>query len=246
MRFKDFFMEYKLGLKKIGSLIPWKELPFYRKVFIFLLIVFFCVFAIFSLLKERIISSECFFNVSIGLVIIFLVLMVIFFAIDLNEKNCRNMLENQYKPTSKKRVTMLVNLLENYGINIDTDDAFDRIDLLIQQAEESKINENPLKPFKKALKIIRVIIGACIVPPILYVVNKIADQLSIQNLVALIIYYVTVLAILFVLVFALVFVLQPVIMMIIYPDCKKYDELIYDLKQLKIFPYIDSTTNDNQ
>lgn len=32
MRFCDFFIEYKLGLREISKYIKWSKLPLYRKI----------------------------------------------------------------------------------------------------------------------------------------------------------------------------------------------------------------------
>ena len=148
------------------------------------------------------------------------------------------MLEEHYKPYSRARITMLKDLLKKYGIKLDTDDAVDKLDLLIQQAEEGKIYNNPLFDFKKSIKLL----GAGIIPAIIYVADQFAERASMEEIIAVATFYIVV----FSMIFAIIFAVQPGIMRIIYPDNDKYEKLIYDLKQLKIFPYIDITTNNNQ
>lgn len=229
MRFNNFFMEYKLGLKKIGSFISWNKLPFYRKFFIFLLSiasVFYVIFIILAVSKKQI-NATWFLDGSVIFTIILTAIVAIFNFID-SMKNFRSrMLQDHYNPNSKDRMNMLIDLLEQYGIKLNTVDSFDRVNLLIQQAEESKTINNPFLNFKKYIKLL----GAAIIPAVAYVANKIAEQLSIHDLLIIVIGCGMILAITAVIIFAL----QPVIMKIVYPDNDKYEELIYDLKQLKIF-----------
>lgn len=54
MRFKDFFIEYKIGLKNIKGGLPLTKLPRHRKIFIFLLFSLAILFIIFALLNNAI------------------------------------------------------------------------------------------------------------------------------------------------------------------------------------------------
>lgn len=226
MRFNNFFMEYKLRLKEIRWNIPWSRLPFYRKVSLIAFIVVASVYMIFVLPKEQV-DSMFFCVVSVIFILIFIIIIGIFSLIDSKKRNRRKMLEEHYKPYSRARINMLVELLKNYGIKLNRADGFDKIDLLIEQAEENKIKDNPLLEVSKPLKLF----GTIVIPAILFVATKIAEGLTIENLVALAILYVVMLA----MIFAIIFSLKSLITVIIYPDYYKYEELIYDLKQLKIF-----------
>ncbi|MEE1153566.1 MAG: hypothetical protein UH241_00220 [Acutalibacteraceae bacterium] len=237
MRFNNFFMEYKLGLEEIRSLIPWDRLPMYRKVLVFALIILSVAYMILSLFQEQL-GAIFFSTTSIIYITLFLQLMTFFAYFNSKKDNCKRMLEEHYKPYSRARINMLKDLLKKYGIKLDTDDAVDKLDLLIQQAEEDKIYNNPLFDFKKSIKLL----GAGIIPAIIYVADQFAERASMEEIIAVATFYIVV----FSMIFAIIFAVQPGIMRIIYPDNDKYEKLIYDLKQLKIFPYIDITTNDNQ
>ena len=149
MRFCDFFIEYKLGLKEIKNLIPFTRLPLYRKIAIVLLFVIGVIGLIFSVTHKIIWAF-----ITYGIVIL---LFIIFFIIDSKKKNLRNMLDNHYKLYSQKRMNMIISVLNIYDIkSTDTD----TIDLLIAEATNAQIQCDYLLPLKKPLKAL----GAIIIP----------------------------------------------------------------------------------
>ena len=223
MRFNNFFMEYKLGLKGIKKTIPLKELPFFRKAFLISLIATSCV----SLILFLFLGQGNWTVLYVILAILFVLHWGVFTWMDSRRENRKDMLKNHFIPYSKERMSMLITLLKNYGIKSDQTDYLDKIDLLIQQAEENKIKDNPFLAIGKSLKLFCTVV----IPAIVFVATKVAEQLSIQNLIVIVIGYVILLGSFF----AMIFALHPFIMKFGYPDYEMYEELIYDLKQLKIF-----------
>lgn len=213
MRFVDFFIEYKIGLKNIKGGITHPQLPLYRKIFLILLFSLTILFIIFALLNNAI-------GAFIILFIIFL-MMFGFSIVDSRKKNMEATLNNYYKPYSRKRMDMLKDLLHNY--NIDVNDK-DKIDLLIEEAQNAQKQCDYLAPLKNSLKIL----AAIIVPIIAFIANKaeFSEDLfrfAINSIVLII------------LAFPLVFAVTPFLKELFYKNYNKYDELINDLKQIKLF-----------
>ena len=227
MGFNVFFMDYKLGLRNMEEKNHWNELTKLRKKYIIseisLMLILFLFFA-FIAPEDWIRFMGC------AVVICTLLPAVIWIIKDIRK---RRMIEESYIPYSIAKTNMLIALLEDYGINLDKRDSVDKIDLLIQQAEENKIKDNPFIDVNKLLKLF----GAIIIPVIAYIATKYAEGKPVEELIAL----VSFLVIAFVIVFLVIFLTRDDNI-----SLDIYDELIYDLKQLKIFPYIDITTNDNQ
>ncbi len=87
---------------------------------------------------------------------------------------------------------------------------------------------------KKPLKML----SAVIVPIVIYVANKIGDTASQNEVIQMSI--ITIIIIL--LVFSLILSLGSIAKDIFYHDYNKYQELIYDLRQVKLF-YTNENTN---
>lgn len=216
MRFCDFFIEYKIGLKDINNLIPWTKLPFYRKVSIIIIYISAALIIIFGILKIKL-------GVGIG-TSVFVVLMICIALIDSSKKNLREMLDKHYSIYSRSRMLMLKNIFIKYNLNVSD---IATIDLLIAQAESAKIKYNPFLPIIKPLKTI----GAIIVPIVVYFTKKITETSTPNELIDLLLISI----VLTLCVASIIIALLTIIKDLFYRDSNKYDELIYDLNQLKIF-----------
>ncbi len=216
MRFCDLFISYKIGLKNIKNTIPFIKLPLYRKIFI--IILFACIITSGILLIFR---KICFSFILIGLAILFL---IIFLIIDSTKSNLEVMLKKHYTPYSEKRMLMTINVLKNYKIDIHNNAS---IDMLIEEAKLAQIHCDYIAPLKKPLKTL----GAIIIPIIAYVAQEIGNASTIDEMIIMAAQVI----ILVLLIFALIFSLAPIIKDILYRDYNKYDDLIYDLRQIKLF-----------
>lgn len=209
MRFKDFFIEYKIGLKNIKA----PKLPKYRKIFIFLLSSLAILFIIFALLHN-----------AIGAFIIVFILFLMMFGfsiIDSRKKNMEATLNNYYKPYSRNRMDMLKDLLNNYNIDINDKN---KIDLLIEEAQNAQKQCDYLAPLKNSLKIL----AAIIFPIIAFIANK--AEFS-EHIFRFAIYSILIIL----LAFPIVLTVIPLLKELFYRNYNKYDELIYDLKQIRLF-----------
>ncbi|MDW2797399.1 hypothetical protein RZO55_07395 [Clostridium boliviensis] len=216
MRFCDFFIEYKLGLKEIKNLIPFTKLPLYRKIAIVLLFVIGVIGLIFSV-THKIIWAFITYGIAI-------LLFIIFFIIDSKKKNLRNMLDNHYKLYSQKRMNMIISVLNIYDIkSADTD----TIDLLITEATNAQIQCDYLLPLKKPLKAL----GAIIIPIVIYAAQKIADAVTIEEVFNMSLQIIFII----ICIFSIIIAITPIIKDLFYRDYNKYNELLYDLNQVKIF-----------
>ncbi|ARU65343.1 hypothetical protein FWK45_08090 [Histophilus somni] len=216
MRFSDLFISYKFGLKDIKSTIPFTELPLYRKIFIIIFLTGIIISGILLIFKQNIFSF-----IPIGLSLISL---IIFAIIDSKKSNLSHMLENHHIPYSEKRMGMTIEVLKKYKINIEN---VDSIDMLITEAKYAQAECDFLSQFEKPFKTL----GAIIIPIVIFVAKKISEAATptdILNMAALAI-------ILILLIFSLIFSLVPIIKDLFYRDYNKYTELMYDLRQVKLF-----------
>ena len=224
MRFCDFFIEYKTSLKEIPKYIPWVKLPLYRKIGI---VALFICFAVVILLF--IIQKDTMALLALALSIIFL---SIFLCFDSAPKRQSQMIENFYKPYSKKRIEMVIKLLNVY--NIEQSNA-SHIDSLITCAKNAQSEMNPFSPMKKTLKLLWIVIF----PILAYVMKKVADKTPVESLVVVSLQLIAII----ICTFAIFYALFPLLRNLFYSDYDKYEDLIYDLNQVKIFQKSNATFN---
>lgn len=216
MRFCDLFISYKMGLKDARSPIPFTKLPLYRKVFLIIFltgIILSCILLIFI--------HNLFSFIPIGLSFFS---FIVFFMIDSRKNTTEMMLKDHYIPYSEKRMNMLIDVLKKYNINIEN---LDSLDMLINEAKYAQIQCDFLPQFKKPFKTL----GATIIPIIVFVTKKISEaatEIQMLNMAGLAI-------ILILLIFSLIFSFAPILRDLFYRDYDKYNELIYDLRQIKLF-----------
>ncbi len=216
MRFCDFFIEYKIGLKELKTSIPWIKLPLYRKIFIVFTFLLGAATIILFVIKP--------FPWALISLFLTVLLIGIFTKIDSTKKNLRKMLDEHYVHHSQDRINMLLKILEMY--NIDATDT-NSIDLLIEQASEDKSKYNPFTPIKGPLKTL----ASIIIPILAYVATTFAEAIDTKELITISLQLI----IIILCVSSMIFSLLPIIKDMLYSDSNKYDELIYDLKQLKLF-----------
>lgn len=170
---------------------------------------------------------------SIITLVVALLCLLVFVIIDSTKSNLEIMLHDHYAPYSAARINMTIGILNNYGINI-SDTA--SIDLLISEAQTAQLHSDFLLPLKKPLQIL----GAIIVPIVAYVAQKIGDAATQDEMLTMAIQII----IISILIFSLVISITPILKDICYRDYNKYDELIYDLRQIKLF-YSKNTISPN-
>lgn len=214
-RFCDLFTSYEIGLREIKDKIPFLKLPFYRKIFA-ILFFFEAIFA-FVLTSFR-------FHLGLYILALMMITLLIFIVIDSQKRNLEIMFEKYYKPYSQKRMELIISILDQYGIDINNKET---IDLLIEEAIHAQSKCDYLAPFEKPFKTL----GAVTVPVIIYVVKKYSELLELSELINTTVQYIVIILLCSGCVFALI----PFIKDIFYRDYKKYGEMIYDLRQVKLF-----------
>ena len=224
MRFCDFFIEYKIGLKEIQSTIPFMKLPFYRKIAIVLLFIIGSIDLIFTATGN--IKGTIFTFITM------ILLIIIFLLIDSKKENLRKMLEEHYSPHSKERMDMLISVFNKFHLAPNDSNT---IDLLIAQTKEEQVECDYLAPLKKPFKIL----GTIIIPIVVYVTQKLGDATSLEELLTVSLQAIAII----ICIFAIILAIIPIIKELLYRDYNKYNELLYDLKQLKIF--YSSKSNNN-
>lgn len=216
MRFCDFFISYKIGLKGIKNIIPYTKLPLHRKIAVILIFAMFLLGIILSFFHKPMGSI-----ITLGVALLFLLIFVI---IDSTKSNLELMLNNHYAPYSAERINMTIGILNKYGINISDTES---IDLLISEAQIAQLHSDFLLPLKKPLQIL----GAIIVPIVTYVAQKLGDTATQNEMLTMAIQII----IISILIFSFIISITPIFKDICYRDYNKYDELIYDLRQIKLF-----------
>ena len=115
-------------------------------------------------------------------------------------------------------------MLKNYNIDIHN---YASIDMLIEEAKLAQIQCDYIAPLKKPLKTL----SAIIVPIIIFVAQKISNAATTDEMITMAAQVI----VLVLLTFSLIFSLTPIIKDILYIDYNNYDNLIYDLRQIKLF-----------
>ncbi|NEW63384.1 hypothetical protein GMA11_08330 [Granulicatella sp. zg-ZJ] len=216
MRFCDLFISYKIGLKDIKSTIPFTKLPLYRKVFLIIFLTGIIISGILLIFIQNIFSF-----IPMGLSLISL---IIFAIIDSKKDNLSVMLENHYIPYSEKRMNMTIEVLKKYNIDIKN---LDSLDMLITEAKYAQIQCDLFSQFKKPFKTLR----AIIIPIVVFVAKKISETATETQMLNVAVLTI----ILILLIFSLIFSFAPIVKDIFYIDYNRYDEFIYDLRQIKLF-----------
>lgn len=216
MRFSDFFVAYKIGLKEIKCTIPFTRLPLYRKVAIILVFVFTIIGLILMLLNNKV-AASCIWLVEI-------IAVSFFSVIDSTKRNLKMMLEQHYKPYSQKRMDMIIVLLKEYKVDIAD---IGTIDLLIQETQKEQARSDYAAPLKTPLKVL----GTLIFPIIAYVVHQMGDSATQDEMLIM----AAQLIIIITMVFSAILAVRPIIKDLVYQDYNKYNDLISDLMQVKIF-----------
>lgn len=216
MRFCDFFISYKIGLKGIKNIIPYTQLPLYRKLAIIL---------IFIISLSGILLPFFYQSTPDPIMPIVMILFVIIFSfIDSKKENQEHMLQEHYAPYSMKRINMTIEILREYGIDYSDTSS---IDSLISEAQTAQVDSDFFQPLKKTFQLFWVII----VPIVIYAVQKMIDGAIQNNTMETAIDVITI-SILF---FLIAHVIASIIKILVYRDYNKYNDLIYDLRQIKIF-----------
>lgn len=216
MRFCDLFISYKIGLKGIKSTIPFTKLPFYRKIAVALIFTFSLISAFLLIIK--------YYKIAFTLMAATILLLIIFLIIDSTKRNLEKMLKKHYSPYSQKRMRMVIQVLENYKIDVKN---MDLIDMLISEAKAAQIQCDYLTPLKKSIKIL----GAIIIPIVAYAAQKIGEDTPQVDILALAIQLI----IIILLIFSIVFAFATIVKDVLYLEYNQYNNFISDLHQIKIF-----------
>ncbi len=216
MRFSDLFISYKIGLKDIKSTIPFTKLPLYRKVFMIIFLTGTIISSILLIFMQNLFSF-----IPAGLSLISL---IVFSIIDSRKSNLNVMLENHYIPYSERRMNMIIDVLKKYNINIEN---LDSLDMLIDEAKYAQIQCDFLSQFKKPFKTL----GAIIIPIVVFVAKKISEAATETQMLNMAVLAI----ILILLIFSLIFSFVPIVRDLFYRDYNRYNEFIYDLRQIKLF-----------
>ncbi len=216
MIFNNFFLDYKISLKNLKNYMKFKELATYRKIYIILFPLLLFLFLVCTFLKKTKPSL-----ILISLMFICTILLIIF---DYKKENSKMMLNKHYLPNSKKRMNVVLKLLDKYNINVDDIDTIDRI---IKEAKIHQKDFDYVSIIKKHAKSLSAAIGFLLTPAIDYIVETHTeiDNLNIYILASLAISMV----------YLILLFLEIIFKGLFYYEYKKYDELINDLRQIKIF-----------
>ena len=216
MRFCDLFIAYKIGLKEIKSTIPFGKLPLHRKIAIIITYIVGITGIISFVVKKT--------TIPLGVFVIAFLVLIFFLVIESKKENSKTMLENYYVPYSQKRMNMVIRLLEEYNIDITNSES---IDLIIQEAKRAQIQKDYIAPLKTPLKTL----GAVVVPVIIYAAETIRDNVTRDQKIMVALDILTIIILLFSACLACI----PLAKEFVYQDYNKYNELISDLAQIKIF-----------
>lgn len=228
MRFSDFFIGYKIGLKSLESRIPFRKLPLYRKIAVitaYICAICVILFAVIGIMT-KFIAYKFIPMVTITIVIFVLIFLVVLVtsSVDSTKGNMERMLNCFYKPYSEKRIQMVRRLLEEYKVR----DSY-QIDMLIEEARKNRLQHDYIEPLRKPIKVL----AGVVVPIIAYLLKKYFDVTGPQAQEILLMIICTLFIALFI--FSIVIAFDSIVKDIFYHDYNKYNELIDDLQQVKLF-----------
>lgn len=146
------------------------------------------------------------------------IFIIIFLHKSLSDTRDLSVLIQNSKEYSTDRMNILLDLFKENNLPITTQ----KIDLLIDEANQAKRDANLFLPLKKPVKALSVLI----VPITIYIIQQLfsSSNVGASNAILLLVYCIFI--------FVAVYTLIPFIEGIMYGI---YDDLIYDLRQLKIF-----------
>ena len=159
---------------------------------------------------------------------------IIFIIIDSLKRNLEVMLDEHYTPYSKSRMKMVIEVLTKYNININDPES---LDMLINEAKYAQIHCDYLAPLIKPFKTL----GAITIPIIAFVAQKIGEAATQDEMITMAAQTIT----LILLIFSLIFLLTPTIKELLYIDYNKYNEFIYDMRQIKLFYAKEDSSSTN-
>lgn len=219
MRFCDFFIDYKIGIADIDKYIKYKDLPFYRKLFVTIayIAILLMIILFITIKREKIIYLPLLVSVVV------FALLIIFNYTDSSKKNMIKM-NQHYTKLSQKRINVLRDVLNEYKVDFND---INKIELLIDQAKYEQKRNNPFIGIEKPMKILYLII----VPVIVFVAKEIAKVSDIYTIIMA----SAVIIIISVCVVSMIYSLKSLIYFLFYSDYEKYNILIYDLKQMILF-----------
>lgn len=216
MRFLELFMSYKIGLQDIKSTIPFTELPLYRQVCMTVFLVGLIITGILYVYIHNLFTL---------IPSIISVLSVIIFAIiDSRKTNLNYMLKNYYIPYSNQRIQMTIEVLREYNIDFNN---VESLNMLIEEAKYAQTECDIFAKFQKPLKTLT----AIIVPIAVLTVQKVSEAATPTQML----YMGALVIITILLIFSLIFSFMPIVKNLLYRDYYKYNELMYDLRQIKLF-----------
>lgn len=207
MRFDNLFISYKIGLKDIKSGIPFTKLPLYSKIFIIAIINEIIIIS-FSFIFNKII----FICISIGLL---LFSIAVYLKFHFKKDNLAFMLENHDIPYSEKRMNMTIEILRKYNINIEN---LDSLDMLIAEAEYEKAKFDLFSKFN--IKIIIAIIT--------FITTEMIKIFTLMQVIYILVNLIVLISLIGLFFFFIKYIIKDIF-------SRYYDELIYDLRQIKIF-----------
>ena len=146
------------------------------------------------------------------------IFIIIFLHKSLSDTRDLSVLIQNSKEYSTDRMNILLDLFKENNLPITTQ----KIDLLIDEAKQAEQDANLFLPIKKPVKALSVLI----VPITIYIIQQqfTSSNVGASNVILLLVYCI--------LIFVAVYTLISFIEGIMYGI---YDDLIYDLRQLKIF-----------
>lgn len=217
MRFREFFIEYKIGLKKIDNPASFGKQPLYIRVTLFIFYMFIIAGMILTVIKGIAIGScVCFIGLAVFALYTFL-------CISKNKKDL-----DKYKKYSDERIYMLYCLLNKYGVEHGN---VSKIDLLINEAKDAQSKVDLIAYIRSALKKWYIVLS-----PIAVVLYKtLFKDDSVMNF--WIICSIGMVLLTCVSIYIFIKELIYIIYEYVHTEYKYYDNLTYDLRQIKIFGF---------
>lgn len=216
MRFNIFFDEYRLRVLGISKYIKFKDMPKYKLIGLFVSLSLVVVSIILLLLSNNAwILFYILSAISMGVLVLFA----------RRKKERENMIENHYKPYSKKRMKAFLQLLIEYEIDYKDEK---KMQLLIEQANRAKDESDWFKGIRTP------VLGVCtyiVLPLLLSVSNRYVEGVEMDQLF----YQATIWVMEIFILLAIWIAISTFVKSLFGGQTEKYSDLKYDLEQMMIF-----------
>lgn len=207
--FEEFFIKYKIGLKDVEDKFTAKPVPMCRRIGGSVIVLASIVTGVMS----------CFYSTWYWWILLFIALVVLAVVNELENRKSKLMsiCENYTSPKAEYRKCMLKRIIDEYKLDAGC------VDRLIELARIEQSKSDVFEYSKVPIPSSGLAVGTLI-----YTVNRVVDTVNSEEMVNLAVIIMVGIVLAYSCKSLVIFLIRKAVC----PDFFKYDELIFDLKQI--------------